>query len=88
MTFTRQALDRVGGFKILPHRYGFEHINWTYRAVRAGLAPFPADIVESSRYIRRNERPSTLDASEIQIGAEANREPGYTITRLYEPFEE
>ncbi len=88
MTFTQEAVRRVGGFKVLPHRYGFEHINWTYRAIQAGLAPFGADIVESFRYIRRSDRPSSLDVSEILAGAEANRASGYEITRLCEPLQE
>lgn len=88
MTFTQEAVRRVGGFKVLPHRYGFEHINWTYRAIHAGLAPFGADIYRSSRYVQRSDRPSSLDVSEILTGAEANRAPGYEITRLYEPLEE
>ncbi|MEI8017950.1 MAG: glycosyltransferase family A protein [Schlesneria sp.] len=88
LTMTREVLAKVGGFKILPHRYGYEHIQWTYRNVLAGLAPFPCDIVESRRYIGRNVLPSSVDEIEVQIGTEVNRPSGYVIERLFEPFEE
>ena len=54
LTFTPEVLTRVGGFKVLPHRYGFEHIQWTYRNILAGLAPFPCDIVDSHRFIAKH----------------------------------
>ncbi len=88
LTMTREVLAKVGGFKILPHRYGYEHIQWTYRNVLAGLAPFPCDIAESHRYIGRNILPSSVDENDVQIGTEANRHSGYVIERLFEPFEE
>ena len=88
LTMTREVLARVGGFKIFPHRYGYEHIQWTYRNVLAGLAPFPCDIAESHRYIGRNVLPSSVDDNEVQIGTEVNRPLGYVIERLFEPFEE
>jgi len=87
-TFTREVVETVGGFKVLPHRYGFEHINWTYRIVHAGLAPFPADIFNSSRFVRRNSLPSSLEEAEIRAGAEANRIPGYELKRIHEPLSE
>jgi len=88
MTFTPEVLSRIGGFKILPHRYGYEHIQWTYRAILAGFAPFPADIVDSSRFIERNTHPSTIDPDEIEIGIQENFAPGYVIDHLFESLEE
>ena len=88
LTLTPQVLATVGGFKVLPHRYGYEHIQWTYRNILAGLAPFPCDIVDSHRYIERNTLPSSCDPLEVQAGSEINRPGGYVIDRLFEPFEE
>jgi len=88
LTFTREVLDTVGGFKVLPHRYGYEHVNWTYRIVSTGLAPFDADIFDSSRFVRRNAYPPSLNEAEIQAGVEGNRTPGYEITRIREPLHE
>jgi glycosyltransferase involved in cell wall biosynthesis len=88
LTFTRDVLRRVGGFKIMPRRYGYEHIQWTHRNVLAGFAPFPADIVNSCQFIERNSHPSSVDDSELHDGAEANRAPGHAIERLFEPLEE
>ena len=88
MTFTREVIATVGGFKILPHRYGFEHVHWTQRVVSAGLAPFWVDIADSSRYVQRNSRPPSLDEKDVQDGTEANRGPGCEIGRIYEPLEE
>jgi glycosyltransferase involved in cell wall biosynthesis len=88
LTCTRDVLTRVGGFKVLPHRYGYEHIHWTYRNILAGLAPCPCDIAGSHRYIGRSSLPSSCDAAEVQAGTALNRSDGYKIDRLFEPFEE
>jgi len=88
VTMTREVLANVGGFKILPHRYGYEHIQWTYRNILAGLAPFPCDIFESHRYICRNSLPSSIDEHEVQAGTEQKPTIGYVIDRLFEPFAE
>lgn len=88
MTCTREVLARVGGFKILPHRYGYEHIQWTYRNILAGFAPFACDIAQSHRLIERNTRPSSVDDEEIKKGAIDNRPGGHAIDRLFEPLEE
>jgi hypothetical protein len=88
MTVTREVFARVGGFKVLPHRYGYEHIQWTFRNVLAGLAPFPCDIVGSHRYIERCGLPSSLHADDVQVGTARNRAEGYAIDRLFELFEE
>jgi glycosyltransferase involved in cell wall biosynthesis len=88
LTVTPEVLARVGGFKILPHPYGYEHIQWTYRNILAGLAPFPCDIVASHRYIDRNTLPSSWHPEETEAGTELNRTEGYVIDRVYEPLEE
>lgn len=88
LTFTREVFETVGGFKVLPHPYGYEHINWTYRIIHAGLAPFAADIVDSTRFVQRNTHPSSLDEVDIQVGVEENRKPGYEITQIFETLRE
>jgi glycosyltransferase involved in cell wall biosynthesis len=88
MTFTPNVLTRIGGFKILPHRYGYEHIQWTYRAILAGFAPFPADVIDSHRFIERNSHPSSISPEEIQVGIQENVGPGYVIDRLFESLVE
>jgi GT2 family glycosyltransferase len=64
LTFTRDVVERVGGFKVLPRRYGFEHVHWTQRIVHAGLCPFWADVVNSGRFIQLGAHPSTLSEEE------------------------
>lgn len=88
LTFTREVLDRVGGFAVLPHRYGYEHIQWTARIVRAGLAPFAADIPDSSRFVQRSTYPPSLDEADVRAGTEINRVPGYQVERLREALQE
>ncbi len=88
LTLTPCVLETVGGFKVLPHRYGYEHIQWTYRNILAGLAPFPCDIVDSHRYIERSSLPSSFDPFDVQAGTAINKPGGYVIDRLLEPVEE
>jgi glycosyltransferase involved in cell wall biosynthesis len=87
LTFTPDVLARVGGFKVLPRRWGYEHIQWTHRNVIAGFAPFAADIPDSSRFIERNTLPSSVDDAEMQAGLSDNLS-GLEVEQLYEPLEE
>lgn len=88
LTLTRDVLSTVGGFKVLPHRYGYEHIQWTYRNMLAGFCPFPCDIVESRRFIERNTTPSSVPRAEVRAGAAKNMHPGHVIDALFEPLDE
>jgi glycosyltransferase involved in cell wall biosynthesis len=88
LSLTQEVLNRVGGFKILPHRYGYEHIQWTYRNILAGLAPFPCDIVDSHKYIEQNALPSSFGPEDVQAGTLLNRPKGWVIDRLFEPLED
>jgi glycosyltransferase involved in cell wall biosynthesis len=88
LTFTPELVSTMGGFKVLPHAYGYEHIQWTYRAILAGFAPFPCDIVDSGRFIERSVLPTSLDGREIEQGVLGNRAGGYVIDRVFERLEE
>lgn len=88
LTFTREVLETIGGFAVLPHRYGYEHIQWTSRIIHAGFAPFAADIVDSWRYVRRSSFPPSLDEADVRAGVELNREPGYKMVRMCEALQE
>ena len=87
LTYTPEVLAAVGGFKILPRRWGYEHVQWTHRIIRAGFAPFTADIIDSCRFIERNSHPSSVNDAEMQAGLTENL-PGMAIDRLFEPIEE
>lgn len=52
LTVTPQQIVQVGGFKVMPRLWGREHIHYTDRCVRAGLAPFYADVPSSNKLVR------------------------------------
>jgi len=52
LTVTPQQIRTLGGFKVLPHKWGYEHVNYTERCIRAKLAPFYADVVNSNNDAR------------------------------------
>jgi hypothetical protein len=54
MTITQEIIQKVGGFKVLPSPWGFEHLDYTDRIVKAGIIPFGCDILEADRFIRPN----------------------------------
>jgi len=85
-TFTREVIRRVGGLKVLPCRYGYGHVHWTQRIIRAGLCPFYADIPDSNRLIRLNDTPSTLSCEEIGECIRENQGPAADFTAAYEPL--
>jgi hypothetical protein len=88
LSFTPEVLNKVGGFKVLPARWGYEHINWTRRIVKAELAPFTADICNSNQYVRINPygAASTLSCEERQSCAQANQQEAYDLSQVYCPL--
>lgn len=51
LSFTPELIHKIGYFKVMKGKYGYEHINFTYRAVHSGLIPYVCDIIDSSKYI-------------------------------------
>jgi glycosyltransferase involved in cell wall biosynthesis len=51
LSFTPELINKIGYFKVMPGKYGYEHINFTYRAIHQGVIPFASDIVNSNNYI-------------------------------------
>lgn len=51
LSFTPNLIKNIGYFKVMPGKYGYEHINFTYRTIQQGHIPFASDIVDSSSYI-------------------------------------
>jgi len=89
LAVTESVIKNVGGFKILPAKWGYEHINFSERCIRAGMAPFPCDIVDSNRYvdIGRHQEMSTVSA-QFKIEAELmNRDGGRDYSQVYFPIE-
>lgn len=76
LTFTPEIIQEVGGFPVSHVKWGWDHVNWTNRIVRAGLAPGYCDIINSNNYIRLQEN------AESAVSKEQRRE-----NRKYE-FEE
>lgn len=66
LVFRKVMLEKVGAFRLFPERWGWEHVDWTIRAVRAGLLPFPLDFVGSDRYLKLQDtnKTSTISRSE------------------------
>lgn len=54
ITFTPDVIAKVGGFKVMPHSWGYEHIQWTNRVIAAGLQADWTDIPESYNWIGIN----------------------------------
>ena len=55
LTFTPEMIEQVGGFKILPAKWGHTHTNWTNRILKAGIIPCYSDILDSNKYIGMNK---------------------------------
>jgi glycosyltransferase involved in cell wall biosynthesis len=51
LTFTKELIDELGYFKILPYKYGHEHTNFTMRAVTWGKVPFYCDVEGSENFL-------------------------------------
>ncbi|MCH9020633.1 MAG: cobalamin biosynthesis protein [Proteobacteria bacterium] len=90
LTLTPAVIDRVGGFQILPGPWGHTHVNWTKRIVKAGLAPFFADVCDSNRYVGINRfgEQSVFSSCEKQRFAAQNRVPAENLSRIHYFVEE
>ncbi|MFH1739634.1 MAG: glycosyltransferase family A protein [bacterium] len=56
---TRDIIDMVGGFKILPNKFGFEHINFSDRVKVAANLPFYCDAADSNEWLHLSMRSYT-----------------------------
>lgn len=51
LSFTPKLIKKIGYFKVMKGKYGYEHINFTHRAIYSGLIPYVCDIMEANKYI-------------------------------------
>ena len=51
LSFTPELIKKIGYFKVLDGKYGFEHINFTIRCVENKIIEHPCDIVNSLEYM-------------------------------------
>lgn len=56
MTVTPKLIDRVGYFKVMPYKYGYEHSNFTSRCLNKKLIPFVCDVKGSEKFLNLNEK--------------------------------
>ncbi len=89
LTVTPRQIAKIGGFKVLPRKWGFEHINYTDRCVRNGFAPFYADILGSEKFVRLGpgSRFTFISHKDRQASNRANR-PGAMSRQVREPLKE
>lgn len=46
LSFTPELIRKIGYFLVMPGKYGYEHINFTHRAIHHKMIPHACDIVE------------------------------------------
>ena len=51
LSFTPELIKKIGYFKVMSGKYGYEHINFTHRAIHSKLIPYVCDIIDSYLYI-------------------------------------
>ena len=51
LTFSKEMIDQVGYFKILPYKNGHEHSNFSYRCFRYGFSIGFADVENSNKLL-------------------------------------
>lgn len=50
-TLTKEVVNKVGYFHVLPYRYGYEHVNYSERIKASGLIEEFLDIKDSDKYL-------------------------------------
>lgn len=51
LSFTPELIKKIGYFKVMPGKYGYEHVNFTYRCIHSKIIPHACDIVNPLNYI-------------------------------------
>ena len=51
MSFTPELIRKIGYFKVMSGKYGYEHINFSHRCVANKMIPFVSDIINSLEYL-------------------------------------
>jgi len=56
LTFTKELIEDIGYFRILPYKYGHEHSNFSLRCGLKGYIPFFCDIINSRSLVCTDTR--------------------------------
>jgi len=51
LSFTPELIKKIGYFRVMPGKYGYEHINFTHRCINQKIIPYGVDIIDSSNYL-------------------------------------
>lgn len=51
LSFTPELIKKIGYFKVMKGKYGYEHINFTHRCITQKIIPFAMDIIDPIRVI-------------------------------------
>ena len=51
LSFTPELIKKIGYFKVMKGKYGYEHINFTHRCIIQKMIPFAMDIIDPIRVI-------------------------------------
>ena len=51
LSFTPELIEKIGYFRVLPNKFGSEHINFSKRALQMKMIPFHYDINDSVKYV-------------------------------------
>jgi len=51
LSFTPELIKKIGYFRVMEGKYGYEHINFTYRCLNQKMIPYCIDIVDSNNYL-------------------------------------
>ena len=51
LSFTPELIKKIGYFKVMAGKYGYEHINFTLRSIYHKMIPFAMDIINPLEYI-------------------------------------
>jgi hypothetical protein len=51
LSFTPELIEKIGYFKVMEGKYGYEHINFTLRCINQKIIPYAIDIINPEEYI-------------------------------------
>jgi GT2 family glycosyltransferase len=88
LTMTRDLINQIGGFRVLPYIYGHSHENFSMRCLKFDFIPFYCDLQNVKDYIELNPLSHTEKSRKVDL-AEADRNmTAFQNMVRYGPFKE
>jgi len=85
LTFSKEMIDKIGYFKIMPYKFGHEHGNFSIRAIYHGFSVGFLDVVNSNNLLKYADDSGTITTRDSNFRSSADVNLPFLLSLTYEP---